>query len=701
MQGRGRKDFANSPPAYAVSDRESFAGPSRLNSGFSTFSLSEAPQHPEVNSCLAHLKLLFTFHNLKEDVGYTDGLWGLWDSSYPATPTNPNKALAIIREKRWALYVARAVDRYEAWWNTLGGQFLTERDMEKDRTRYLNFMANWEPMNWSEDAMPPLDVLLVLHAHMLNPRLFLEDCLRYGHRALWTTGLPLHILDNMIDPSSHYVASESCKSNWTQKTGLEWYNTSDPMVKTIRCPACSAVVDIPWTTCSQHERPDAKFPPPRPNNLVGKGFGDGDLNHPCPRCGIIIDHELNRLSKFRNDAKDLVNNDQPLPGTILDSKTGMPTEASRSDSPRLFPNRLLRRGVLAQVVDLLKPGDERRPSMSMVKDIIETAIKDQALLKRTNGGRKPNAAARQQIRKMMSRYWDNSSPFALELVGAVLRQGIFTQKMYKIDWLHSPEASQSMARLLRKYGRFFQIMVQNPDQVVVPTLDVDLAWHTHQLSPRHYYNYARSKTGSFTDHQDKVDEDKLSAAFEWTSSTYMTMYQEVYSECVCWYCETIRAWRVSAFSAAFNASKPEKISQAWYDSGAAYANPPSTSAHISTHAAVKVNETEARRKVTRHMRALYRSRLEQNYAKAVKRANKKGRDLGPRERKYRHWGYNHVLEGPWSHPHYLEAAMYATDPTRVNAGDGVPGGCVAATCGGSAGCGSGTLSMCGTSGPSS
>jgi hypothetical protein len=139
-----------------------------------------------------------------------------------------------------------------------------------------------------------------------------------------------------------------------------------------------------------------------------------------------------RLAKFRNDVKSLVNNDHPLPGTILDSKTGIPTEASRAESPRLFPNRLFRRGVLAEVVEMLKPGDNTRPSMLMVKDLIEKSIGDKSLLKRANNGKKPSTAAREQIRKVMSRYWDNASPFGLDLVGAVVRQGVFTQKMYEV-----------------------------------------------------------------------------------------------------------------------------------------------------------------------------------------------------------------------------------------------------------------------------
>ena len=60
---------------------------------------------------------------------------------------------------------------------------------------------------------------------------------------------------------------------------------------------------------------------------------------------------------------------------------------------------------------------------------------------------------------MLSRYWENSSPFALDLVGAVLRQGVFVQKMHDIDWLHSPALKFTMGRLLTKFERFFDILL--------------------------------------------------------------------------------------------------------------------------------------------------------------------------------------------------------------------------------------------------
>ena len=91
----------------------------------------------------------------------------------------------------------------------------------------------------------------------------------------------------------------------------------------------------------------------------------------------------------------------------------------------------------------------------------------------------------------MSCYWDNSSIFryvkaydcwtvglvnvnmnlrSLDLVGAVIRQGTFIEKMHAIDWLHSPVLGATIDRLLVKYTRFFHIMGTYSDQVAVPTL---------------------------------------------------------------------------------------------------------------------------------------------------------------------------------------------------------------------------------------
>lgn len=238
-----------------------------------------------------------------------------------------------------------------------------------------------------------------------------------------------------------------------------------------------------------------------------------------------------------------------MPGTILEPGSGMPEAIQPGirgqTNGRTFPNRMIQRALRIQIVDLIRPGAAPRPTMETVRDLIEKTLGDNTTLKaiddlNTGFGRRYvlNPQARVSVRKMMSRYWENFSPFALDLSGAVMRQGIFTEKMYRIDWLHSPSASDTMSRLIKKYTRFIEIMAAYSTKTAVPTLDVDLAWHTHQLSPSAYYRYTVERTTKFINHDDKIDEDKLGQAFEWTSKIYQERYGEVYSECTCWYCES-------------------------------------------------------------------------------------------------------------------------------------------------------------------
>lgn len=156
-----------------------------IDAGFSNLTLDSNPKDPDPNTCLAHLKLLFAFQTLKEDVGYTDGQWNIWDSraeldsqldskdiatawppgfdSQKATPEDKRKLLlSKIREKRWALYVARAVDRYEAWWASLPQVLLLELDMtEGGPETYHKFVDEKKQWQWEGHNLPPLDVLMV------------------------------------------------------------------------------------------------------------------------------------------------------------------------------------------------------------------------------------------------------------------------------------------------------------------------------------------------------------------------------------------------------------------------------------------------------------------------------------------------------------------------------------------------------------
>lgn len=130
------------------------------------------------DACLAHLKLLHAIQSMKEEAGYTDGLWNLWndrgkwalddlraDADWSTIrmleKTNAKTVTAAghsrIREKRWALFVARAVDRYETWWKSLGeNHMLTEEDMaDPDSYKFKKFPTS-RKLVWEERMLPPL-----------------------------------------------------------------------------------------------------------------------------------------------------------------------------------------------------------------------------------------------------------------------------------------------------------------------------------------------------------------------------------------------------------------------------------------------------------------------------------------------------------------------------------------------------------------
>ncbi|KAI4869703.1 hypothetical protein F4820DRAFT_364305 [Hypoxylon rubiginosum] len=570
--------YEEAPPRYSF---ENEAPPvEELNAAFSSLQFTSRSTEVTPDTCLAHLKLLHAFNALKEDVGYTDGLWGLYDSrilSHKDKKSNAvqnnlklddetGKRLAGLREKRWALFIARAVDRYEAWWEKISMAYLMEDDMEGESEKYSGFISNKSPLAWAENILPPLDVLMVWHAHMLNPRAYLEDCMLSCLSGLWKAGMPWELVNNAIDTNFNYNVSNDCTKAWENIIGRKWDNMEDPIVKTLKCPCCSETHQIPWTTCALPEEFEGEDP-----GLLGEGYGDGNFRYTCTKCGKILTMEFLEVGKFVKDVQELIFHDKPMPGTILENKTGLPKIIPRNLTfkeryERTFPNRLIKKGLRSKLLQLTAPETFPTPSMNNVRVIIEKALKDDALIKEVESvtGRdairryRVGQTARAHVRKMMSRYWGNRSPFALELGGAVLRQGIFTEKMNKIDWLHSPTAQETMTRLITKYKRFAKIMATYPNEVAVPTLDVDLAWHTQQLSPSAYTHWIYAKTRLLIDHDDKIDEDKLSTAFEWTSKMYQELFGEVYSECTCWYCESVRAAHISSMGSVLRVSRNEK-----------------------------------------------------------------------------------------------------------------------------------------------
>jgi len=141
-----------------------------------------------------------------------------------------------------------------------------------------------------------------------------------------------------------------------------------------------------------------------------------------------------------------------------------------------------------------------------------------------------------RARKIAGAYVDGR-PFSVVLAASVMRQTRFTEKMRQLGWLspkffNSPDNVRTLGKcLMRYYG--FLTLVPDIGSFSVPTLDVDLVWHTHQLSPKAYRKDCSLYVGKFVNHDDQVGESFLSDGFELTCRAWESRFGTPYTNCGC------------------------------------------------------------------------------------------------------------------------------------------------------------------------
>lgn len=134
---------------------------------------------------------------------------------------------------------------------------------------------------------------------------------------------------------------------------------------------------------------------------------------------------------------------------------------------------------------------------------------------------------------------DTVRPEVKEAASAVTRQYLFCQKMERQLWSRSPVAIDTIRRSRIRYARFLKLFQLYPRTILVPTLDIDLFWHTHQLSHDKYVVAMKALTGRFIDHDDKIGKPALDDGMQRTSDLYHIRFGSKYQECNCWDCETL------------------------------------------------------------------------------------------------------------------------------------------------------------------
>jgi hypothetical protein len=126
-----------------------------------------------------------------------------------------------------------------------------------------------------------------------------------------------------------------------------------------------------------------------------------------------------------------------------------------------------------------------------------------------------------------------------ELIAAVERQKSFVGKMTDQLWIRSPALGGTLRRAVERYGRFLRLIKLYPGTMFVPTLDIDLAWHTHQLSHGRYFAATMERAGLYLDHDDRLGKATLEDGMERTKALYRIRFGTEYLVCTCWDCEAM------------------------------------------------------------------------------------------------------------------------------------------------------------------
>lgn len=123
------------------------------------------------------------------------------------------------------------------------------------------------------------------------------------------------------------------------------------------------------------------------------------------------------------------------------------------------------------------------------------------------------------------------SKLSYDVLDAAMRQKDF---FYQVSLPHYRNV-QFLEAGLERYKKFLYLRQQLPKEFLVPTYDVDLFWHAHQLNPWAYKHDMVKYTGDLFDHDDSVTDrskgSKLYNADKRTRDLWRQFFNDAYSKC--------------------------------------------------------------------------------------------------------------------------------------------------------------------------
>ncbi|KAJ1984778.1 hypothetical protein H4R34_000466 [Dimargaris verticillata] len=366
-------------------------------------------------------------------------------------------------------------------------------------TQWLQLLVSWQgPPEYL--PLPPIDVAYLWHAHMLTPVKYAWDMYRLtGDTRLLAFSLPLHGYNDTYGQTQEHGLLKSGAEYWIQATGLPYHldPTVEPDCK-VACPWCRHKYSCSWDTMIE---------------LRTQRSPKATLK--CPACDALWNRDTVSGQIFWRDV--LWHLEDP-DHRFLRGTQYSPVQWSELQSAIEKDHTILFDGLTAATVNERISSWKSCQWHNILREFNEVRY-------RAKRRRRLRGIRSTTIPNMIRAYREVNGPCSLDLGLAVLRQRSFTQSITSITW----SDSESLGIAIQRYKMFMGLMKGKRCRVLVPTLDVDLAWHTHQLFPKQYARYTIFSTGQHINHDDTYSKSRLNTQFALTAKLWLKKYKTPYT----------------------------------------------------------------------------------------------------------------------------------------------------------------------------
>ncbi len=353
-----------------------------------------------------------------------------------------------------------------------------------------------------------------MHAHMISPFRFVEDlAVRPADTAVWNAGIvfPLRRLSAVLMEGSWLdKVSEERWNEYTKNIRYQMWD-SDPLLggsytlvtPFLRCIKCSEGMEF--------------------SSELWISYRVDNQGVFCGKCGKFHTMAAVKMQNLHEDIAEYIRNPdsdsacKSIKGAGIDMRTGSPRYRQvATDFRRLELSK-------TTFWSSLNSGDPQQRKWEKMFDAArathvrsvesEFPVNDRNLL---------TATCRIYLQSSALQF------LSIDLVAAVFRQQTFARKIIALsNWDDMVILNPMSDRYLK-----FMLLMKKPAggrvRSLVPTLDVDLFWHTHQLFPKYYHSWCVQNVGRRINHDDTIEETQLKTSFDDTRKIWRAAYGEDY-----------------------------------------------------------------------------------------------------------------------------------------------------------------------------